>query len=145
MLALVVAISLSAFTSLKDSKVRPLGTDYYWFEVADQSNSSNLIPGDFVELTDKTTEMSSSHSNCQDQVLPRCRLGYEASQLDFTDPDNPTVIQTSPGTYEQPVQQIKAVHFRHLDVEHQQCGLKIRNDVKGLVRIVYTLDLLLRR
>jgi hypothetical protein len=105
MLALVVAVSLSAFSNLKHSKAKALGTDFYWFEVANESNASNLIPGVFVELTDKATEMT--NSNCEDEQLPRCRLGYEASQLDFTDPDHPTVIQTSPGTYEQPVQQIK--------------------------------------
>lgn len=107
MIALVVAVSLSAFSNLKHSKAKALGTDFYWFEVADETSSSNLIPGDFVELTDKATEMSSSHSNCQDQVLPRCRLGYSADKLDFTDPNSPVVIQTSPGIYEQPNETIK--------------------------------------
>lgn len=95
-LALVLGIAASAFTSRISDNKNVVTTDYYWFDFAGQ-DANGLIPGSFVDGPLQESEMVDF--SCDDTGTPLCLLGYRADQVNTS--GTPSVIQNN-GVYEQP-------------------------------------------
>lgn len=71
--AVVMAVSLSAFTSAKNSKAAAKTAPLYWF-LYDQTSGI----GDYLDHGEKSAFISGS---CNDLGTPDCRRGYTEEQL----------------------------------------------------------------
>ncbi|MBI3137206.1 MAG: hypothetical protein HYZ15_01335 [Sphingobacteriales bacterium] len=80
-MALLLAISFSAFTILNKEKANTTGT-YYWYPI-----ENNQVDGPRLNTTkvDKLTAMGNL-TNCQDLTSTLCIAGSDDASLGFGDP-----------------------------------------------------------
>ena len=89
--AIALAIGFSAFTTSKVHSAKT-STTFYWFEAAQNTGSQST----FVDADVSYIQASASAPTgiCSGTQTYKCVLGFTASQVDLTDPDNPIIVSS---------------------------------------------------